>query len=177
MTPTLCGRGVSVLWWVILSVCVLLLTLRCVTAGGSPAPLVDSDSYLLMSPGPESSPDRGVFSPRPGGAAAPPGSHFEFPPAPQLARESPPPSGFCNPSYHEVGKGRVPSTPKMGTRVSRPARSAAGAAADWEEQQRQQSAPSESSPPDGDGGARLSSGEASAVQFRLPVPVGCEQLV
>ena len=75
---------------------------------------MDADSYLLMSPGPESSPDEGIFSPRPGdgGAAPRQDTHFEFPPAPQVTRESPPPpppSGFYNPSYHEAGKGRVPS--------------------------------------------------------------------
>ena len=133
-------------------------------------PLVDSDSYLLMSPGPESA-EESVFSPRPAGAASRTGAHFEFPPPPQLARQSPP-SGFYNPSSPEAGRGRVPSTPKMGTRVSRPARPAAEAS---EEHYRVPSSP----------GAALDEGrqrhlrqtaETGGALYRVPVPVGCEQL-
>ncbi|XP_043209365.1 vascular endothelial growth factor receptor 1-like isoform X2 [Amphibalanus amphitrite] len=140
--------------------------------GGAPAPLVDDDSYLLMSPGPDSSPDGGVFSPRPRGGAG----HFEFPPPPQLARESPP-NGFYNPSYHEAGKGRVPSTPKMGTKVSRPARPAVAEASEEHRDQREDTPVASSPAPDEDDTSRLPSGVEADTHYRVPVPVGCEQLV
>ncbi|XP_037082735.1 vascular endothelial growth factor receptor 1-like isoform X2 [Pollicipes pollicipes] len=92
--------------------------------GRVPSRLTDTDSYLLMTPAPDQAlRSTSIFSPWPADAERP-NSHFEFPPAPQLAPapDSPPPA-FSNPSYQ--GTGRVPSTHETDTRAP-PALAAVG---------------------------------------------------
>lgn len=144
--------------------------------GDNNIPLTDPDSYLLMSPSASSctSPDD-VFSPRPT-AIVRPTSHFEFPPAPQLApaSDAPPPS-FYNPAYHEAAKvkaagGRIPSTPKMGTRMShRPPPPSLGSDSDQQQLEHYRV-------PVSTGSEHYRVPVAADDAYLCPVPVGCEQL-